>query len=209
MILLTSVTCQAQGVKEQGRDTIRQSQPVAPVYLRTNLLLPLLNAGAECPLGDSWSVGADVYWPWMPRNASHKSCTQAFGVGVEGRYWLGSDRRPGSRLLGHSVGAFGMWGYYDLGRNYTGDQGHFYAGGLDYLYAKPIFKGKMHLELSLGVGYFYSNSIHYRVYEEGGKGYHDRLYRNKRSYIGPLKASVSLVLPLQGGKSKSKTGKKR
>lgn len=203
------LVCVVQTAKAEDSDTIKQERKEVFMALRTNLLLPLLNAGAEFPVGNRLSVGADVYWPWIPRSSDHKSCTQAFALGAECRYWLGKNRQGEQRLKGHSVGAFGMWGYYDLGRNYTGDQGHFYAGGLDYLYAKPIFKGKMHLELSLGVGYFYSNSIHYRVYEEGGKGYHDRLYRNKRSYIGPLKASVSLVLPLQGGKSKSKTGKNR
>ena len=174
--------------------------------LRANALLPLMNIGAEQPLGNRWSIGADVYWPWIFRASNHKNCFQAFGAGLEGRYWLGKNRQPERRLLGHSIGAFAMTGYYDWERNYSGYQGDFILGGIDYLYAKPIFKGKMHLELSIGVGYFYSKSTHYNVFEEGGKGYRDRDYRKKVGYFGPLKATVALVLPLQVLLGKTKKG---
>lgn len=172
--------------------------------LRTNLLLPLLNVGAEQPIGDRWSVGADVYWPWVPRGSSHKHCFQAFGIGVEGRYWLGRNRSGENRLRGHSVGVFSMSGYYDWERNYSGYQGDFVMGGVDYLYALPVFRGKLRLELSLGIGYFYSKSTHYEVYEDGGKGYRDKDYRKIFEYFGPLKAGVALVLPLDVLKRKSK-----
>ena len=179
------------------------------LWPRTNLLLPLLNVGAELPLNNRWSVAADVYYPWIPRAANHKNCFQAFGVNVEGRYWLGKSHGPGidnrvKRLLGHSVGAFVMSGYYDWERNYSGYQGDFVMGGVDYLYAMPVFRGKMHLELSLGVGYFYSKATHYDVFESGGKGYREKDYRRIFGYFGPLKASVALVVPLKVGRSKNK-----
>ena len=205
IIYVLTVICGVQTARAEDNDTIRQERPIAVAAVRTNLLLPLLNAGAEIPLGNRLSVGADVYWPWVPRTSNHKSCTQAFAVGAEGRYWLGANRSEERRLLGHSIGVFGAWGYYDWERNYAGYQGDFVAGGLDYLYAKPVFKGKMHLELSLGVGYFYTKSTHYRVYVDGGKGYRDEKdYRHKVSYFGPLKATVTLVLPLLASKSKSR-----
>ena len=172
--------------------------------LRTNALLPLMNIGAEQPLGNRWSVGADVYWPWIFRASNHKNCFQAFGAGIEGRYWLGKNRQPEQRLLGHSLGVFSMTGYYDWERNYSGYQGDFIVVGFDYLYAKPIFKGRMHLELSVGVGYFHSKATHYNVFEDGGKGYRDKDYRKIFEYFGPLKATVALVLPLQASKSKTK-----
>ena len=179
------------------------------LWPRTNLLLPLLNVGAELPLNNRWSVAADVYYPWIPRAASHKNCFQAFGVGIEGRYWLGKSHGPGidnraQRLLGHSVGAFVMSGYYDWERNYSGYQGDFVMGGVDYLYAMPVFRGKMHLELSLGVGYFYSKATHYDVFESGGKGYREKDYRRIFEYFGPLKAGVALVVPLVVGRGKNK-----
>lgn len=179
------------------------------LWPRTNLLLPLLNVGAELPLNNRWSVAADVYYPWIPRASNHKNCFQAFGVGGEVRYWLGKGHNRGfdnrkRRLLGHSVGAFAMSGYYDWERNYSGYQGDFVMGGIDYLYAMPVFRGKLHLELSLGVGYFYSKATHYDVFESGGKGYREKDYRKIFEYFGPLKASVALVVPLVIGRSKNK-----
>lgn len=97
-----------------------------------------------------------------------------------------------------------MSGYYDWERNYSGYQGDFVVGGVDYLYAMPVFRGKLHLELSLGVGYFYSKATHYNVFESGGKGYRDKDYRKIFEYFGPLKASVALVVPLVIGRSKNK-----
>ena len=177
--------------------------------LRTNLLLPLMNVGVVVPIGNRWSVGADWYYPWIPRRSNkaydgsdHKDCFQIDGLSLEGRYWLGSRHtadeanRP-YRLLGHSVGLFAMGGRYDLERNYSGHQGEYILGGVDYLYAMPIFRGKMHLELSLGVGYFYSRATHYKVFEKGGRGYRDRDIRKIFEYVGPLKANVSLVVPLK------------
>ena len=176
--------------------------------LRTNLLLPLMNVGVVVPIGNRWSVGADWYYPWMPRRSTkaydgsdHKDCFQIDGLSLEGRYWLGSRHtadeanRP-YRLLGHSVGLFAMGGRYDLEHNYSGHQGEYILGGVDYLYAMPIFRGKMHLELSLGVGYLYSRAHHYKVFEEGGRGYRDRDVRKIFEYVGPLKANVSLVVPI-------------
>ena len=193
MRILTLVLCLTLAVAH-GR-----AQSVSLPALRTNLLLPLLNVGAEEPIGNWWSVGADVYWPWIFRSSNHKNCFQAFGVALEGRYWLGANRSSEKRLLGHSIGAFAMSGYYDWERNYSGYQGDFVMGGIDYLYALPvvIFKQRMHLELSVGVGYFYSKSTHYQVFEDGGKGYRDKDFRKIFQYFGPLKAGVALVYPLK------------
>ncbi len=169
--------------------------------LRTNALLPLLNVGAELPLGNRWSIGADWYYPWFPRSSSHKNCYQVDGLSLEGRYWLGSSHESGDdnkvyRLLGHSIGAFTVIGRYDWEHNYKGRQGDYVMGGIDYLYAMPIFRGKLHLELSLGIGYFYSRATSYEVFERGGNGYRDKNYRKNVNYFGPLKATVAFVLPL-------------
>ena len=178
-------------------------------YLRTNLLLPLLNFGFEMAIGNRWSIGIDYYYPWFPRSSNqahkssdHKNCFQIDGLALEGRCWLGSqhtnslENRP-FRLTGHSIGLFAMGGRFDLERNYSGHQGEYILGGVDYLYAMPIFKKRMHLELSLGVGYLYSRSTHYNVNVEGGKGYRDNDVRKIFEYFGPVKANVSLVIPLR------------
>jgi hypothetical protein len=44
-----------------------------PIFsLRTNLLVPALNIGAELPLGDRWSLAADYYFPWCWPNKKNK-----------------------------------------------------------------------------------------------------------------------------------------
>ena len=93
------------------------------VALRTNLLLPLLNVGVEVPIGNRWSVGLDYYYPWLTRgfDMTHKDCFQLLFLSPEVRYWFGREHGKGSenwsrRLLGHSIGIFGMVGKYDFGR---------------------------------------------------------------------------------------------
>ena len=176
--------------------------------VRTNLLLPLLNVGLEYAIDNRWSVGADWYYPWLFRNSGHKNCFQGLGLGIEGRYWLGKQHASGAenigqRLLGHSVGAFVMTGKYDLEHNYEGYQGEYILGGIDYLFAKPICRGRLHLELSLGVGYFHSRATSYQVYEHGGKGYRDKDFRKNIKYFGPLKAAVTLMVPLYVTRTKN------
>jgi hypothetical protein len=183
--------------------------------VRTNLLLPLMNIGFEVPLGNRWSVGADWYYPWIPRysnkafnGSSHKNCYQVDGLSIEGRYWLGSKHKNDAenkryRLTGHSIGLFTMTGRYDWEHNYRGYQGEYILGGVDYLYAKPIFKGRAYLEFALGIGYFYSKATHYQVYERAGRGHRDKDSRKIFQYFGPLKANVSLVVPIRKTKTKA------
>lgn len=166
-------------------------------YLRTNLLVPLLNFGAEVAIGNHWSIGADYYFPWKWRNPNHKNCFELLAWGLEGRYWFGKDRTEEDRMEGHSVGVATSLGYYDFQRNYVGNQGEFINVGFDYLYALPIFKDRMHLEFSLGIGYIYSYLRPYEVYEDGGKGYRYGYTKNFH-WFGPTKATVSFVVPIKG-----------
>lgn len=178
-----------------------QGKPVIAA-LRTNLLVPALNIGAEYPIGTSWSVGADYYFPWFRRNASNKNCFQLLGWNLEGRYWFGKDRTPGDALKGHSVGLNASAGYYDIERNFKGNQGMFAAVIADYLYSLPVFNDKLHLEFTLGLGYIYSQMRPYEVFEEGGKAY--KLgYKKNFNWLGPTKAAVSLVFPIRPDMFKS------
>ena len=165
-------------------------------YLRTNFLAPLTNFGAEYCIGNNWSVGADYYFPWMPRNKSHKNCFQLLGWNVEGRYWFGKDRTVEDRLEGHSVGLSVAAGYYDFERNFMGNQGEFVSVGADYLYSLPVCKDKLHLEFTLGLGWIYSRVKPYEVYTEGGFAY-KYSYEKNFNWWGPVKAGVSLIVPIQ------------
>jgi len=172
--------------------------------VRTNILaVPLANFGIEVPLGETWSVAADYYYPWLWRPL-HKEgldadgrCFELQAVGVEGRYWFPNRKKwPEQRLLGHSVGLYGAVGHYDFERNFTGDQGEFYNVGLDYMYAAPIFNGKMHMEFELGVGYIYSPSQPYDTFVAGDKAYRRKGYTRYTRWFGPTRAQISLVVPI-------------
>ena len=167
--------------------------------VRTNLLVPLSNIGVEVCLNTGWSVGADYYFPWLIRKADHKNAIQLLGWGLEGRYWFGKERKETDRLKGHSIGLSSYAGYYDFERNYSGIQGEFINIGVDYLYALSLCKERLHLEFNIGLGYIYSNVTPYDVFEEGGKAFKEG-YIKKFHWVGPVKAGVSLAVPIYATK---------
>ena len=210
LLIMSVLPCAYAQTQPQTMQTDPERTVVA---IRSNLLLPTLNVGAELPLGNRFSVGADWYYPWVFRGPLHKDCVQALGLSLEARCWLGSRHKgakgEANRLLGHSVGIYTMGGIYDLERNYLGYQGEYWLAGVDYLYAMPLGKEKKwRLELSLGVGYFHSMATAYQVYSEGGKGYRDKDFRRQVRYYGPTKVAVSLVYPITCA-NKNKVKKER
>lgn len=174
-------------------EMVQHQYPV--LALRTNMLVPALNFGLEVPLGNSWSVSGDYYYPWVWPHPINKNCFELLGWSLEGRYWFGKNRNIEDRLQGHSIGIYGAAGYYDFERNYAGQQGEFISTGLDYTYALPVGrKSRLHLEFTIAVGYIHSWARNYHVNEEFGplfKDDGDILF----DYFGPTKAAVSLVLP--------------
>ena len=172
--------------------------------LRTNFLaIPLMNLGVEVPLGRRWSVGADIYYPWLGPSGHVGGvdktgvCNEFSALDVEVRYWFPRrDMQDGQRLLGHSVGLYGAAGYYDFERDWSGHQGEFFNVGLDYLYAAPIFRGRMHLEAELGLGYIWSTARPYDCFEPGGKIYHRKGVTKNTTWVGPTRVQLSLVFPI-------------
>ena len=167
--------------------------PIASI--RTNLLVPALNLGAELPLGNNLSIAADYYYPWFWPDEKNKNCFEFLGASVEGRYWFGSHRMPSDRLRGHSVGVYFAAGYYDFEKDYRGMQGEFYSPGLDYTYSRTIGKkSRVNLSFTLAFGYIRSVGRTYDVHGDYGALYPDdnTVIWN---YFGPTKAAVSLVVP--------------
>ena len=172
--------------------------------LRTNVLaIPFANAGVEVPLGRRWSVGADIYYPWIWR-PGHKDgvdkngvCNELMAADVEVRHWFPrKGLEDGQRLLGHSIGLYGLAGQFDFERDWSGRQGEFVGFGVDYLYAAPIFKGHMHLEFELGVGCIWVTARPYDCLVPGSVIYHRPGIREKTTWFGPTRAQVSLVVPI-------------
>lgn len=172
--------------------------------LRTNFLaIPLANLGIEVPLDRRWSIGADIYYPWIRRPGHAEGvdrngvCNELLAADVELRYWFPrKGMQGGQRLLGHSIGFYGATGMYDFERNWSGIQGEFYDIGLDYLFAVPLFRGRMHLEAEMGLGCIWSKARPYDCLEPGGVIYHRKGVTRKTTWVGPTRAQISLVVPI-------------
>ena len=185
-----------------GGGSIAPYNPPPPVSrkmvmaLRTNLLVPAMNVGVEVPVGNSWSVAADYYFPWIWPPKQNRWCVELLGWSLEGRYWFGRDRTAEDRLSGHSVGLYAGGGYYDFEKDWKGVQGEYMNVGVDYLYALPVGRKKnLRFEFTLGVGYIRSWVRPYEVKQEYGDLIKDT--QEKRvNWFGPTKLAVSFVVPI-------------
>ncbi len=165
------------------------------VALRNNLLVLPFNIGIEIPTGNRWSVGLDYYFPWFWPAGRNRRSFEMLVWNVEGRYWFGRNRTEADRLTGHSMALYAGFGYYDFQSNYKGHQGEYVNVGIDYCYAIPVAKGKLHFEFSVGVGYIYSWARPYTVHNDYGQLISNR-QKKHIGWIGPTKANISLVVPI-------------
>ena len=190
---VASDTPESSQPSESSEESSSSLPPIATV--RTNLLVPALNVGAELPIGNNWSVAADYYFPWIWPGQKNKNCFEFLGWSAEGRYWFGRNRQAGDRLKGHSVGVYIAGGYYDFEKSYRGMQGEFVSPGVDYTYSMAIGRKKnLHLQFTVAAGYIRSWGRTYNVYGDYGQLYPDEgtvIW----DYFGPTKAAVTLVVP--------------
>lgn len=181
--------------------------------IRTNLLLPFLNAGVEVPIGKHWSVEADWYYPWVwPELLGNRYCLEFRQASLGVRYWFNKGGKE--RMLGHSIGLSANTAVYDFGVSsygqdmsgqfvrMEGTQGRSIGGSLDWLFACKV-GCKLHLEFCLGLGVAYHRDVEYVQYIEGGPLLRDpRLLENRGWYFGPTKAQINLVVPIGIGSLK-------
>jgi hypothetical protein len=182
-----------------------KNQPLEPKFhktilaARTNMLVPGLNFGMEIPIGWHWSIGLDYYYPWAV-SAQNQWCGEMLGWFIDAKYWITGDKHqwtPTSKLKGHAIGLYGGVGYYDYQKITNGVQGEYADFGVDYTFALPVAEDKLRLEFNLGVGFIYtlyrpyypSSDFEDLIKEPGVK------YRTT-NFIGPTRASVSLVWPI-------------
>ena len=165
--------------------------------VKSNLLFDaatVLNLALEAPIGQRWSVSGEAIFPWW-LSERKQYCLQLFSGSLEGRYWFGrrDDRPP---LTGWFAGLYAGGGYYDLEWGDRGFQGEFYiATGLSGGYAHTLGRGnRWRMEYSLGVGYLTTRYREYTpVLERDGRWHLARQRSGRYTWIGPTKASVSLV----------------
>ncbi|MGN1226716.1 MAG: DUF3575 domain-containing protein [Candidatus Cryptobacteroides sp.] len=143
---------------------VAYSKPL--LALKSNLLydaLTFVNLGVELPLGDRFSVGADVLFPWW-RIPQKDITLQLLEGELSAKYWLG-DRSGKEAMTGVFAGLYAGAGYYDfqLGRltDGKGVQGDvFLLCGLQAGYAHKI-SSNLRLEYSLGFGYLRTDYCEY------------------------------------------------
>lgn len=196
---------QALAEGPEGNILYRQVQPLpqAPVEkkmilaARTNLLVPALNVGVEVPVGYSWSVGADYYFPWWLAR-SNKYCMEMLGWFVDTKYWFGKDRGEKEKLTGHAIGGYAGFGYYDYQWEQSGNQGEYIDIGVDYTYSIPLAKDKLRMEFNIGLGWIFTVARHYSPTDDYTDLIKDPGIRHRRyNFFGPTRASVSLVVPIR------------
>ena len=196
---------QALAEGPEGNILYRQVQPLpqAPVEkkmilaARTNLLVPALNVGVEVPVGYSWSVGADYYFPWWLAR-SNRYCAEMLGWFVDTKYWFGKDRGEKDKLTGHALGLYAGFGYYDYQWEYSGNQGEYIDVGVDYTYSIPLAKDKLRMEFNIGLGWIFTVARHYTPTDDYTDLIKDPGIRHRKyNFFGPTRASVSLVVPIR------------
>lgn len=169
------------------------------ISARTNMLIPGMNVGIQVPIGEHWSVGIDYYYPWAV-SAENKWCGEMLGWFIDGKYWFTGEKHrwtPDSKLKGHAVGIYGGLGYYDYQKKTNGVQGEYFDVGVDYTFAMPVAEDKLRIEFNIGLGfirtlyrpYYPSTDFEDLIKEPGVK-------HRATNFIGPTRASVSLVYPL-------------
>lgn len=176
----------------------RYKQTVAAV--KTNLLydaVTALNVEVEVPVGDRISLMVEDVFPWW--EYGNKYCFQHWEMGAEARYWFRPwDVHGTEKLRGFFAGLYGMSAKYDFqwdrSVNY---QGEYWSAGISGGWCTPVGRTKWgNLELSLGLGYLYSDWRHYYPTDSYDKLIRDRYRVGNLIHWGPTKAKVSLVVPI-------------
>ena len=166
--------------------------------LKTNLLydaVTWLNFSIEVPVyRDRFSLLYNHQFPWWTLGqADNEYCNRFLSIGAEARWWF----KPNDILKGHFLGVYAESGKYDF--EYQRSicyQGEFSSAGLTYGYSMSVARS-LNLEFSVSVGYV---SIAYRGYtpsEDYELLFRDRSKVGRLHYLGPSKAQISLVIPIE------------
>lgn len=172
-----------------------------PFYmaLKTNMLfdaLALPNISAEFYLGKNLSISGNWMYGWWDNDRRH-DYWRAYGGDITLRYWFGKASRL-KPLTGHHIGIYGGVVTYDFelgGKGYMGGRpGHslwdrcMHVAGVEYGYSLPVAR-RLNIDFTIGIGYMGGLE---EKYEPAGDKY-EWISTNRRTWIGPTKAEISLV----------------
>lgn len=193
--------------------TERMPKTSTPLYLgiKTNLLhdaLLLPNLAVEWYMGNKWSLTLEGNWSWwtFDRPIQNLWYHRIQTVGMEVKRWF----KSAYPLHGHALGVYSMVGNYDVRffaeNEYT--KGYLsnlsWGAGVTYAYSLPIAR-RFNLEFALGVGYMGGRYYKYNYCTQHNHWAQQAAYN--RNYVGPTRASVSLVW-LPGAANDEKSRKK-
>lgn len=175
------------------------------VNLSTNILTDMLtlpSLGVEAGFAPRWSVALNAIYAWRadwPWSENIRFSTASLEV----RRWLNTNAAYTMRR-GHHVGVYGAAYRYDFLFGGEGQQAHFNWGvGISYGYMVSVSK-HLSLDFTVGIGMVLGK---YRKYEYIDDEYQHYVWKsdNKRYFIGPTRAEVSLVWNIGGGGNGKKT----
>lgn len=178
--------------KKPKKTTVTYYEPLMAV--NTNIMYDAAlapNFGIEFPIKKRLSFNVSYVFPWWVAK-DDSWCYELQYWELEGKYWLGADRRYDPVLTGHALGLHAGVGYYDLERNSKGYQGEICINvGATYHYAKRFGKNRRwRVQFGLGLGVMRTN---YSYYE----GKFDNKYLvwqhdGRYTWIGPTKLDINI-----------------
>lgn len=199
-----------QGAGRPGEETVTpgagypavESAPGSPAFrdwrwmIRTNTLLPLLNAGVGVTTGPRgrFTVGADVYYPWLRLVENESWCVEALAVSVEAGWTFRDGTDPLRRGTGFGLQLGAAAGLYDFGVKYKGVQGEGAAAWVGASWTWAVARGRLRLGIHAAGGVLLTQYRVYEVYE--GAAWREGDFSHNMVYYGPLKAELRLGFPL-------------
>ncbi len=145
--------------------------------LRWATLTPDL--GVEWRINRNIGITVDGSWTNWSRGGDHRYALREITPGL--RLYLGKESRA-------YIGAIYKAGAFNYKFSATGRQGNINGGGITGGYMLPLNR-RLHLDLSLTIGYLHARYDKYNIID----GVHVRAGHNRKNWLGPINAGVTLV----------------
>lgn len=173
---------------------LREHTPVnnsSRVALKTNLLYDAVlvpNLGVEYNIYNNYTAYIDLLYAGLDMPSRH-FYWNLYGTQLGLRKYFGAASNE-RNFTGHHLGLYGQILAYDLQAGNYGQQtpGLNIGVGIDYGYSFPVAPG-MNIDLDLGFGYLAGKYYEY-IAQDGHNTWRGTV---RRAWIGPTRASVSLV----------------
>lgn len=161
------------------------------VALKTNLLYDAVlvpNIGVEYNIYNNYTAYIDLLYAGLEMPSRH-FYWNLYGTQFGIRKYFGKSSNE-RNFTGHHVGIYGQMLAYDLQAGNYGQQtpGLNIGTGVEYGYSFPIAPG-LNVDLDLGFGYLAGKYYEY-IAQDGHNTWRGTV---RRAWMGPTKASVSLV----------------